>query len=407
VRFAAATITAGSRIAHARVVSRSFGARHPDIPCFVLQVDDPGCDAAGGEPFVQVSIRDLGIPRLEQLLFRYDRDPLSYACTPWLLRHLLDRGFGGVVFLKQETLVLDRLDDLLEGLSRHPAVVTPHLVAPLAGHDRVSRELNILLSGVFNVGIVAVRQGEDVRAFLDWWADRLSSHCRHAPHEGAHFEQRWLDFLPVLLPGALVLRDARYNVGHWNLRERTVSVRANDVFVNGLRCAVFRFSGYDPGQPVASRYAPALTPDVLGEAWQVFERFGQALDDAGWQETSQLPYGYGTFDNGVPIPAIARAIHAELGEEADRFGDPFQTGRPDSFFAWLGGDAGSITSPDASLAAPVVSRLWYWVYRRRVDLQAVYPDVLGRDRGAFVGWTIDHGAGEIDVPRAFLEPRPA
>ena len=82
-------------------------------------------------------------------------------------------------------------------------------------------------------------------------------------------------------------------------------------------------------------------------------------------------------------------------------------GRPDSFFAWLGGDAAGPAGADAHGSPPVVSRLWYWVYGRRVDLQAVYPDVLGRDRGAFVGWTHDHGADEIHVSRAFLARRPA
>ena len=39
-----------------------------------------------------------------------------------------------------------------------------------------------------------------------------------------------------------------------------------------------------------------------------------------------------------PIADAARAVHRDLGKEADRFGDPFRTDRADSFFHWLAGD---------------------------------------------------------------------
>jgi hypothetical protein len=399
VRLAAATIAWGSQVAHVRVTARSFGVHHPGVPVFAAFVDGPAPGGGAVEPFTPLSLEALGVPRPEQLRFRYDRDALAYACTPSLLRYVMDLGYDAVVFLKLETLVLDRLQSVVDGLERHPVVATPHLVAPLEGSDRVARELNILLSGVYNVGVLGVRACDETRAFLGWWADRLERHCRHAPHEGMHFEQRWIDFLPAFVPGATVLRDVTVNVAHWNLRERRVTVRDARVLVDGRPVAVFRFSGFDPDRAAASRYAPHLTPDVLGEAWLVFERYRRALEDEGWTGTRGLPYAYAAFDNGVVVPQVARAMYAELGEETDRFGDPFATSGPDSYYAWLQQDAAA-----GAPAEPVVSRLWYWVYRRRSDLQAVYADVLGRDRAGFAGWARDHGCDEIHVPRAFLAP---
>lgn len=50
---------------------------------------------------------DLAIPNLPRLCFQYRQQELTYAATPYLLAHLLERGFAGACFFKQESLVLN------------------------------------------------------------------------------------------------------------------------------------------------------------------------------------------------------------------------------------------------------------------------------------------------------------
>ncbi len=116
----------------------------------------------------------------------------------------------------------------------------------------------------------------------------------------------------------------------------------------------------------------------------MFERVAGELAAAGWPESSQWPYAYDRFDDGVPIPPIARAIHRELGREAARFGDPFARDAPGGFAAWLG---------EAVDGTPI-TRLWQVILEQRADLRDAFPDPFGADRDGFLRWTAQSGARE-------------
>jgi hypothetical protein len=61
-----------------------------------------------------------------------------------------------------------------------------------------------------------------------------------------HYEQRWLDLVPALFGDVYVLLDPAYHVGHWNLRDRAVTVVDDVVFVNRERCRRSRPDGAGP-----------------------------------------------------------------------------------------------------------------------------------------------------------------
>jgi hypothetical protein len=356
----------------ARVLARSFHEHHAGIPFFVLLADEvDGWFDPAQEPFELIPLAALDIPHAERFRFRYAKQPLSYATTPFLLAHLVDRGFGRVLFFKQESLVLGDHSQVLDRLTRHPLVLTPHLLSPLAGPDAAGRELNILQSGVFNVGLLGVAAGETTLRFLAWWQDRVSTHCAHAIADGIHYEQRWLDLVPAYFPTAHVLRDPAFNVAHWNLPDRRVEIRGDRVFADGHPCRLFRFSGYDPdAADRPTRYSTRLTWETVGPARIVFERYRRALDAEEFQSTRHWPYAYGAFDNGVPIPDFVRHLYRQAGDGVARFGDPRVTGTRDSYYQWLNepveGTSGAIT------------RLWQAVYEARSRLPGLDRDLRPR-----------------------------
>ena len=392
---------AKNRLSLARVLAQSFLEHHPDIPFYVLLADEiDGCFDPRRERYQLIPFSDLRIPHRERFRFHYAQQPLSYATTPFLLEHLLDRGFERVLFFKQESLVLGDHSEVLELLTRHPIVMTPHLLAPLAGPDRAARELNILQSGVFNVGLLGVAAPDAGTPFLKWWQDRVYAHCAHAVADGMHYEQRWLDLVPTFFPAAHLLRDPAFNVAHWNLPDRSIDVRGRDVLVEGRPGRLFRFSGYDPDVPgLPTRYSNRLTWENVGPARMVFERYRQALDDHGFQETRHWPYAYNTFDNGVTIPEFVRQLYRRSGDSVARFGDPrrtspgLETGSV-SYYHWLNEPVDRMSS--------AVTRLWHAVYQARADVQKAFPDVPGADEAHFLAWTVTSGLREHDIPDAFV-----
>jgi hypothetical protein len=333
---AAATVAGKSSLSLARVLADSFRRYHPAVPFFVLLADEvEGYFEPGSEPFRLLRLADLRIPNLPRFRFQYSQQELTYALTPALLRHLLDQGFPRVAFLKQESLVLGNLTPVLELLRRRSIVLTPHLLDPLSDEGGAERELNILQSGVYNVGFLGISATPTARAFLSWWEARLHEHCRHDVAHGLHFEQRWLDLVPAYFEDVEVVRDPGFNVAHWNLPERTVAIDGADITVDGSPCSFFRFSGFDPERPHAvTRYSPRLDMSNVGDAAEIFGRYVKLLEAAGYHETKTWPYAYGYFTNGRPVPDRARHLYRRLGDEAERFGDPFDTTSSDSFFRW-------------------------------------------------------------------------
>ena len=90
----------------------------------------------------------------------------------------------------------------------------------------------------------------------------------------------------------------------------------------------------------------------------------------GYAECSQWEYLYARLDNGVRLNLPLRQLYLNLDEGVRaRFGNPFETGREDSFLEWA-----TRPRPDG------LSRFLESLYRVRRDVARAFPDVNGRDR---------------------------
>ena len=397
---AVGTIVAKNFVPFARVLARSFRDHHPSAPFFAVLVDRAeSTSAPASEPFETILLDELGIPDLQRLCFGYTRQQVAIAAKPYLLRHLLDRGFTTAIFLDADILVFDSLQPLFDHTGAHAIALTPHLLSPLSGVDRRARELNILQAGVYNGGFVGVSEHESARRFLRWWADRLRTHCLHNVSEGMHYDQRWLDLVPALFDDVQIVSDPGCNVAYWNLPERDLALTPDGVRTHDGRCRFFHFSGFEPERPtVVTRYSSRLTMENTGPAAALFARYVDLLSAEGYFACRDWPYGFGAFDNGVPIPDVARQLYQEVSTAVDRFGDPFQASGSHSYFRWLNEP---VEGPSGSSGS--MTRLWNAVYRGRPDLQQAFPDVFAADNGAFRAWVALSGIREHQIAEAFAQ----
>lgn len=353
---AVVTIVARNYLSFARVLANSFRAHHPGVPFFVLLTDEiEGYFDPDAEPFKLIRLADLAIPDLSRLRFQYYRKQFATALKPRLLAHLLDRGFRNAIFLDPDILILDELSSLFAEVRAHSITLTPHILAPLAGARRAARELNLLQAGVHNAGFIGVSDTPDARQFLNWWQQRLFTHCRFDIPQGMYYDQRWLDLAPVFFNDVYVLRDSSYNVAYWNLPERGVRGDGVDgILIDGQPCRFIHFSGFDPDHPDAvTRFSDRLMMKDLGAAAPIFRRYASLLEEAGYRETKQWPYAYGFFDNGVVVSERARRLYLGLGDAVEEFGDPFETAPGNSYFRWLKRQTGVVSG-----ARLVIRGLW-------------------------------------------------
>ncbi len=373
----ACTIVSNNYLALAVVLAESYRAQHPGARVFVCIVDRPDARVDyAALPFEVVFVEQLGIEGFRSLAFRYGVLELNTAVKPFLLAWLRDqRALERVLYLDPDILVLDRLDGLADALERGPLVLTPHITAPLDDERQPSERL-VLMCGVYNLGFVGLRLDADTAPFLRWWQQRLLRFCLHDVEHGLFVDQSWMDLAPCFLPDVQIAREPIYNVAYWNLGQRHPERGPDGRYViAGRRLAFVHFSGlpFDDLERV-SRYQDRVRLAQRPELRPLFEDYRARVWAAGHAERRHLPYAFGCFDDGQPIPELARRVLQRVDPQGLRWPDPFRTG-PGSLLAWL-------TEP-LPFAGGCLNRLALSLWEQQPEWAGRFPDVCGRDLVAF------------------------
>jgi glycosyltransferase involved in cell wall biosynthesis len=397
----ACTIIARNYLAYARVLARSYSEWHPGERLKVLVVDDLEGLAGRDEPFDPISPVELPMTArtLHDMATCYDAMELSTALKPWLLRLLLTRGGGRpILYLDPDILVMAPLDEVYELATAGTVVLTPHTTRPIPRDGLKPSEVDILASGVHNLGFIALSEGAE--PFLDWWSERLRLDAL-VDHAGMMFtDQRWVD-LAVPYFDFHLLGDPGYNVAYWNADQRLVERQGDGYSAGGQPLRFFHFSGFDPCRPhILSKHQGDRPRVLLSEHPAIAElcrEYAVRLQTEEYSDHLTLPYGWGTFPEGTPVDRrIRRAYRAGL-VRAERFGDPSP---PDGFdpvstqllFDWL-------SQPDPWRAeAPRMPRYLWEIYADRPDVQRAYPLPNTRDETGFREWLRLFAINEETVP---------
>jgi len=397
----ACTVIAGNYLAYARVLAESFRSHHPQGCFSVLLLDDPVLElSADREAFHLVRPREIMDPReFGRLSLIYDVTELATAVKPWLLRHLLKDGQSEVVFFDPDIQIFSPLDHIAELARLHSIVLTPHDIEPMPRDRSNPSEIQVLQSGAYNLGFIAV--GAGAARFLDWWAERLRRHCVSAPAQGLFVDQRWIDFVPGYFEH-FILKDPGCNVAYWNLSNRNLVWNGGRYLVNGEELRFFHFSGFDPERPhLLSRHSLPSPRVLLSESpalRRLCQAYAKELQAHGQRNLSQRAYGLGALQKGLRIDHRMRWIYREalLAFEQGRGEEPpAANGDPDALVRWFNEPV--VRSPGAS-----VSRYLHSLYSERLDLQLAFPDLSGKDGERFLTWARETGVNEVRIPGALL-----
>jgi hypothetical protein len=395
----ACTIIAKNYVAQARVLARSFREHHPDGRFWVLIIDEyEGHIDRAGEPFEVLTPAAIGCEEFEQMAFRYSVLELSTAVKPWLLRHLMSSTDAPITYLDPDIKVYAPLTELDERAVRHGLVLIPHNERPIPDDGERPSQIDILRTGVYNLGYVSLAPRPEIWWLLDWWADRLLEDCRIDLASGFFVDQRWIDLAPGLLADVAIVRDPVYNIAYWNLHSRRLEHDGERYLVNGKPLAFFHFSGFDPLEPdelsiFQDRFSVSEHPALA----RICGEYTEDTLSEGLLEARTWGYTYATIGNGVPLDDTIRRLFRIAEEGGEVSGSPFDRQAAQRFADWSGAQ-----QPGAPAG---VSRLLANVYGTRPDLQAAFPDLNGPDLGRFVAWA--RGPGSDEIPSLAAVPLPA
>lgn len=300
------TIIARNYFAHARVLAASLARHNSGTKLHVVVLDDPEREIAP-EASIEI-IRPDDLPfdppsEFSEMAAIYDVTELATAVKPWAFEHLFSRGASSVIYLDPDIEVFDSLGPI-EPLARaHGMVLTPHVTAPLPRDGKRPDERDLLLAGMYNLGFLAL-SAEKAQVFLPWWRERLRRDCRNDPANGVFVDQRWMDFAPALFEPYL-LRDRGYNVAYWNLPIRTLSRDGERILADGRPLRFFHFSGFSPSTPqILSRHqheSQRVRPDEIPLLGELCVSYADALEAAGFEKYSQIPYGLASPSVEAPL----------------------------------------------------------------------------------------------------------
>jgi hypothetical protein len=327
------TIVTKSHLAFGRVLAESV-KRYHNLPFFLLVVDEPAtCAEPKADTFTVLRLDDVMPSEFHDILFNYTAFELCNALKALMHRYFLDQtNFDGWIYLDSDILVLGDLSPALQELSSAPIVATPHLVRPVIPDRLNPCELEILKSGIYNGGFLALRRSADAAKFVEWFETRLMRFCFF--HEYYTFvDQLWLNFLPTQFPAFSTLRHPGINVAYWNLQERrlcrsaTGALEANAqplLLVHFSKWSIDRCEDWTNGWPVHQ----GTDASVITE---IGKQYKDALIRHGHNELQHLPYRYGYFCDGRQITKPMRRHYFELrrgGQSLSK--SPFEM--PDYFY---------------------------------------------------------------------------
>jgi hypothetical protein len=316
-------------------------ARHPAVPY------PAGC--------VIIAADELGIADLASLAFRYDRHEFTAAIKPFAFAHLLGAcGYTHCLYFDPDIEVFSPLPTIMAALEANASfILTPHILAPAEQADGAN-DIAMMRGGTFNLGFLGVSGTREARDGISWWARWLRTHCVDDRPIGVFIDQKFMDLMPGLARGAVILRDPGLNLAYWNLPQRRFQPDApGGPMVDGGLLGFFHYSGFDPATPDRLSLETDLfqggqfRDGSLPRSWLSFlAGYADRLWAAGHGRIPADSYAYGRFASGVPIPAVARRLFRD--DHPAWAGDPFVT-----FEAWA-------HLPARTLPGPLMSRAGGW-----------------------------------------------
>ena len=406
LKIACFTIASKNYLSYVRVLFDSLARTNPQFRRYLClaDLDDPA-SASGSRTFDVVQADALGIPHFEDFAFRYDIMEFNTAVKPYMFQWLFaNTDVDAVIYLDPDIQCFSGLDVIVKLLADGASVVaTPHVTAPLEDGLRPN-DSHLLQAGVFNLGFIAVGRCREGNSFLAWWGRRMATQCINSISDSLFVDQKWCDLLPCYVEKLAVLRRPGFNVAYWNLSERNLAVDAGGRFsCNGEPLAFFHFSGINPADTkTLSKHQNRHFLSNLPVVRRLVEDYVHELKLAGWEETRNLPYAYGTFGNGTPVRDIMRKTYRrrfQPGEFQD--GSPFEAG-PEAICNGLAEDIRQ--SP-----GPRITQLMHEVFLIRPDVRAVFSLENAEGRQRFTNWfeataRVEYGLPESVIHQAKLTP---
>jgi hypothetical protein len=236
----------------------------------------------------------INIEGFEQMVNSYSIVEFITAVKPFYFTYLFENhpACNKIIYFDPDIMVFDSLVSIEEKLDLNDILLTPHFTQPIKD-KLLPTEKHVFNTGVFNLGFLAVKRSENTISMLKWWEDKLRTECILDLSRGYFVDQLWMTLVPAYFDNILIDKYPGYNMAHWNLHERSLTVTSNGYLVNGKQLVFFHFSHYHPGRPEEiAAYHTRFSFDTRQDIKLIFQNYRDNLLKNKYFELKKVPCYY-------------------------------------------------------------------------------------------------------------------
>lgn len=398
------TIVSKNYLSFAHALSKSYTNNNPNSVFYTLIIDGNEEDRLSLPNNINLIPNDLEIDPVDfaRMAFYYDVTELATSLKPWALQYVIDQGAEVAMYLDPDIQVFDSLQMIEKVCPPGGIVLTPHTISPLPRDDLYPSEEQIMGSGIYNLGFIAV--SKTAKLFLNWWKTRLFTDSISEPSKMLFTDQRWVDWAPSHWP-VHILRDPGCNVAYWNLDHRELSKKDNKYYVNESTLKFFHFSGYNPSTPwILSKHTGQKPRVLISEnplLGEITEGYANLTREHGVATGNLSLYGFNTLSDGTKITPLMRRFYREeflkdLFNGTSSLPVPF-SGNDMAVLHWFNEPVSKYSS---------LTRFTKRIWDARPDLQSIFPHPNSSHSELFRKWAQQSGVIEGLIPQSLVPHKP-
>ncbi len=248
--FTSATI---SYLPRAFTLAEAFLRKNPSYHFFIFLIDpkDERVDPFEHTGITFISIDELNIEGSTEALHNFNISEISFSLKPALSLHLLETyaEMEHLFYFDADIAFYHDVSDAAEMLKTHDLLLTPHFTHPVED-DKLPTELDILRTGLYNMGFAGFRNSSNTQNILHWWKERVMKFGYENHDLGLTADQMWMSLAPLFFENVALISHPGYNFAYWNIHERELSFEKDKPIINGLHPLVFvHFADFDPEIP--------------------------------------------------------------------------------------------------------------------------------------------------------------
>jgi len=339
MRNIAFTICAKNYIGLAQVLEKSIKNNNPEIEFYIFVADEfEEEQLLPNNVLIAREVLDISDDEWNQMTFKYDLTEFCTSIKPTCFKYVFEECKPDkCIYFDPDIFVFSSLDNIYEQLNNYSIILTPHITTLEINYSGSLNERNLLYSGMFNLGFIALKADENSAKMLNWWEVRLKDRCFQNMMENYFTDQKWMDFLPSFFPNKLLISsDLGLNLAPWNFHEREISVVDNCIFVSNrielniqkkYKLVFVHFSGIS--------YKALLDEDIkhhnlnslvfFEDLLCLFKLYRIALSKSDFLSFINYQYSYNYFSNSRRVSAIHRKLFRRLYEDGKNLGNPFNS----------------------------------------------------------------------------------